>query len=97
MEINSEWLSLEQTPPDEFVEVMDKDGNIAFAQPTYFPFVVEKREGDENKRWGWRGTPVFHEDGKSHWDGGWMIKCIGLTNKVGNVISWRKITKDNEK
>lgn len=90
-----EWNNLEKTPPNEFVEVKDADGNVAFAQPTYCPFEVVRKEGDEKKEWGWRGTPVFYEDRIERWDGGWMIS-IGMNNlnKFGSVIGWRAIKKD---
>ena len=89
----ADWRGLEDTPPDEMVEVIDRDGNTGIGQPTYYPFEVVKKEGDERKQWGWRGTPVFYEDGKSKWDGGWMIQCVGLTNNIGTVVGWKPICR----
>ena len=84
------WNSLDSTPPDTFVEVVDKDGITAFAQPTYYPFKVEKREGDEGKMYGWRGTVVHHEDGVARWDGGWMIAAtLKMDRNIGTIIAWR--------
>ena len=86
------WYGIDKIPPDEMVEVIDINGNTAFANPTYFPFEVVKMEGDEKKQWGWRGTPVFYEDGQSKWDGGWMIASEDLSSKVtGNIIGWRNV------
>ena len=88
---NNDWFPLTETPPDELVEVIDADGNIAFAYPTYCPFTVEKMAGDERKPWGWRGTPIPCEN---HWDGGWMISVgMGSLNKMGTVVGWRNINK----
>ena len=86
------WSTLDETPPDEMVEVIDINGNKAFANPTYFPFEIVKKPGDEKKQWGWRGTPIFYKDGKSRWDGGWMIECVGLTSKItGQIVGWRAV------
>ena len=85
------WSTLDEMPPDERVEVIDINGNKAFANPTYYPFEIVKKQGDEKKQWGWRGTPVFYEDGKSRWDGGWLIECVGLTSNVGTIIGWRSV------
>ena len=86
------WSTLDEIPPDERVEVIDINGNKAFAIPTYYPFEIVKKEGDEKKLWGWRGTPVFYEDCKSRWDGGWLIECVGLTSKVtGQIVGWRAV------
>lgn len=90
------WNGLDIIPPDEFVEVIDGDGNIGIAQPTYYPFEIVKMEGDERKPWGLRGTPVFYSDGISKWDGGWLIYAtLSDVNKIGQVMGWRK-TKENE-
>lgn len=87
------WRSLDEIPPDEFVEVIDKDGHIAVAQPTYYPFEMTKQTGDETKMWGWRGTPMFYQDGQSRWDGGWMINTGMAMKPFGYVIGWRPIEK----
>ena len=89
--IEEKWNGLDETPPDKTVEVKDEQGNKAYAQPTYFPFDVVKMEGDERKPFGFRGTPVFHEDGESKWDGGWMINVGMNVNKIGLVKLWREI------
>jgi hypothetical protein len=88
----ADWFNIDQIPPDELVEVIDKDENTAFAIPTYYPFEVVKMDGDDRKAWGWRGTPVFYEDNKSKWDGGWMIQWVGFNPRIiGNIIGWRLI------
>ena len=84
------WNPLSTTPPDKLVEVIDTDGNTAFAQPTYFPFEVVKKPGDERKPWGWRGTPVFYEDEVSRWDGNWLVGMEGITcSNIGTIIGWK--------
>ena len=78
------WNNLDVTPPDEYVEVKDKFGNIAMALPTYYPFHVVKKS---EKKWDSEIIPC-----EPYWDGGWMIQCEGLENKLkGEVVSWRKI------
>ena len=84
------WKSLTEAPPDERVEVLDGEGNIAIAQPTYYPFTVEYREGDEKKAWGWRGTVVHHENNELKWDGGWLVEIGMDVNGFGKVKFWRK-------
>ena len=86
------WHTLEFTPPNQRVKVKDLNGNVAFAEPTYYPFEVKKNPGDENKPYGWRGTPVFYGNGIEKWDGGWMILCEGLTGKIdSDIVKWREI------
>lgn len=92
MKEENQWNSLDILPPDKMLEVKDKNGRIAFAQPTYYPFEVVKMPGDELKQWGWRGTPVFHEDNIPKWDGGWMIQPNdGLTLNFDTVLFWREV------
>jgi hypothetical protein len=86
------WHTIELTPPNKRLQVKDKNGNIAFAEPTYYPFEIKHFPGDENKLYGWRGTPVFFKDGVEKWDGGWMILCNKhLTNDVDDIMQWREI------
>ena len=95
------WNSLEDIPEaieqnsgsEKYLEVIDADGNTAFAFPTYYPFKSEKKPGDEHKTYGWRSTPVFYEDGKAHWDGGWMINVGMEIDKIGQIIGWKEIEK----
>ncbi len=89
------WHGLTDIPPNEIVEVSDEQGRLAFAQPTYYPFEVVKKEGDHLKPYGLRGTPVFHADGTSRWDGGWLIDSGMDIPQIGNIISWRKLKTNN--
>ena len=84
------WRGLDEMPSDAIVEVMDEEGRRAFAEPTYYPFEVVKKVGDEKKQWGWRGTPVFYEDGKSKWDGGWLVNVGMEVSEIGTVKYWRE-------
>ena len=87
------WHTIDLTPPNKRVQVKDVNGNIALADPTYFPFEVKKLEGDERKPWGWRGTAIFYGNGIEKWDGGWAILLEGLTRKIdSDVVRWRFIT-----
>ena len=86
------WISVEDKtmlPPHEVrLQVKDCDGNEGIAFPTYFPFKIERRDGDEKKPFGWRGTVVPTEN---HWDGGWMIdvtEYFGI-GKIGKITHWR--------
>lgn len=96
------WNDLDVTPPDEYVDVIDENGIIGIAQPTYYPFELIKKEGDERKPWGLRATPVFYGDGISKWDGGWMVHRTMLNiGEFGHVIGWKKreelnVTKSDE-
>lgn len=86
------WNPLINQPPNEFVGVIDADGNTAIAEPTYYPFKVVKMAGDERKQWGWRGTPIWYADNLSRWDGGWMICANGMEiREIGEIIGWKKI------
>lgn len=94
--IDKGWNNLEKIPPNKLVEVMDEHKNIRYAYPTYYPFELIKKPGDEKKMWGWRATPVFYEDGQSKWDGGWMIKS-NLSEepiKIGTIKYWREIENE---
>jgi hypothetical protein len=86
----------EHTPPDTEVYIKDEYGGVGIGHATWYPFTVEKRPGDENKPYGWRGTVVPCEN---HWDGGWMIlvtKGLTETGIEGKITEWRDIP-DNEK
>lgn len=90
------WNGLDVIPPDEVVDVIDENGIIGMAQPTYYPFELIKKDGDERKPWGLRATPVFYDDGISRWDGGWLIYAtMSDINRIGVVVGWRK-RKDYE-
>lgn len=94
------WHTLYFTPPNKRLQVKDQYGNIGIAEPTYYPFEVKHFPGDENKLYGWRGTPVFYKDGKEKWDGGWMILCNNKLNTDINseIIQWRELkNKINKK
>lgn len=88
LRFSGNWNSINKTPPNEFrLEVMDSEGQTAFAFATYYPFKIEKRPGDENKPWGLRGTVV---PCNLHWDGGWLIDASDLNiPKIGNIKYWR--------
>lgn len=75
MEENN-WNTLEITPPDKVVEVMDNYGNMGFAEPTILPFKVEKNN-------------IVHCE--PYWDG-WLIHGQGLESPIkGRIIKWREI------
>ena len=44
-----QWNTLEIEPPNEIVEVEDKNGNTALAMPTYYPFKIGKN--NTGKKW----------------------------------------------
>jgi hypothetical protein len=77
------WVSVKDTPPNELVEVIDAEGNIAHAYPTYYPFKVVP---NANKAGKWTSDVL---PCPPYWDGGWMVACEDLTSKVGTVIGWR--------
>lgn len=80
---NKDWHTLNEQPPEEMVEVEDENGNRAMAMPTYYPFRVGKNK--TGRKWGSEVIPC-----KPYWDGGWMIKCNGLTSNINsNIIRWR--------
>ena len=85
------WNNLTIIPPENYVEVIDADGNTAFALPTYYPFEITHKDGDDLKPWGWRGTIVHYEDGISRWDGRWLVSIGMNIDKIGNVIGWKLI------
>lgn len=78
------WLSLDNIPPDELVQVIDAEGNTAHAYPTYYPFKVIPQP--PYTKWSSKIEPC-----EPYWDGGWMIACEGLTSNVGTVIGWRSV------
>lgn len=84
------WHTLDLIPPNKRLRVKDINGNMAIAEPTYYPLEIKKLEGDERKQWGWRGTPVFYGNGIEKWDGGWMILCEGLGSKIdSDIVLWK--------
>jgi len=86
------WRTINCIPPNMEVQVKDEYGNIALGVPTYYPFEVKHFKGDENKPYGWQGTPVFHGNGIEKWDGNWAIFGENLTNPIkGKIIKWKKI------
>ena len=85
------WNSIIMVPPNEILEVIDSKGVIANAVPTYYPFEIIIKNNDRNKQWGWRGTPVFRENNEEKWDGGWYIFNNLNSNKIDEVVGWRKI------
>lgn len=75
---NNEWFTMDKEPPDEFLEIMDENGNKAFAYPTVYPFKVGKK-----------GNIIHCEP---YWDGGWLIECNGLDSNIeSRIIKWRKL------
>lgn len=83
-----DWCGLEETPPDEKVEVIDEKGNTAFAHPTWYPFKVVP---NTNKIGKWTSDVVFCDP---YWDGGWMVECVGMTNNIGSIIGWKVISSN---
>jgi len=91
IEIPNGWNSINITPPDELVDVIDKNGNSGKAYPTYYPFKVVPHQNKVGK---WTSDVVSCEP---YWDGGWMIVCKALSSDIDNIIAWKLITKKNEK
>ncbi len=88
------WNSITVQPPNEMVEVRDGELNVGNATPTYYPFTVEKRPGDENKPYGLRGTVIPSE---LNWDGGWMIHAENLISPLkGRIKEWRMVKNLNQ-
>jgi len=88
------WKTLKTIPPNERLYVMDINGCVGITYPTYYPFEVEKLENDEFKPFGFKGTPIFYEDGCERWDGGWMIECdLSNPNDIKKIVMWKKINK----
>jgi hypothetical protein len=87
--IKKTWNSTEISPPDELVEVMDKNNNIGYGVPTYYPFKMDKNEITGK-------LDVSYCE--PYWDGGWMIKANGmLTNPIDSkIVSWRKLDNDEK-
>ena len=83
--IGNGWFSLDNTPPDELLYVIDSDNNKAKAYPTYYPFKVV---ANPNKIGKWTSDVVPCEP---YWDGGWMIHCEDLTSRIGMIIGWKNI------
>lgn len=90
------WIAIQdQQPPENYLKVKDEMGVEGIAIPTYYPFKIEVRPGDELKLYGLRGTVVPCE---SYWDGGWMIECtetLGVSN-IGKITHWRHIENNQE-
>lgn len=83
----TDWRGLEDTPPDELVEVIDAEGNQALAYPTWYPFKAVRKQNKVGK---WTSDIVLCEP---YWDGGWMIECEGLTADFSTVVGWKPIFK----
>ena len=85
MKMEHDWNSLDVKPSrDVFVEVMDENGNIGVAEPTYYPFKVGK---PIHGKWSSPVIPCKH-----YWDGGWLIMAVGLSNPLDSeIVKWRNI------
>ncbi len=71
------WNHISVTPPDRLLQVMDWNGNVAIAQPTYYPFIFSN------------GEVIQCE---SHWDGGWMVQRKGMDEfELGKFLAWRDL------
>jgi len=71
------WNSIDIQPPDELLEVMDENGNIGEAMPTYYGFdIVDSKVVFVNK----------------YWDGGWLIKLSISDHFDSKIIKWRTLT-----
>lgn len=85
------YNSIDITPPDELVRVIDENGKIANAYPTWYPFKVVASKTKSGK---------FTSDIVScdpYWDGGWMIEygfSEKMTDKIGRIIGWRKLDEN---
>jgi hypothetical protein len=83
---NYDWNTLEVLPPDKLIQVQDKNGNIANAYPTYYPFKLGK-----NKTGGrWDNELIACEP---YWDGGWIINCgASLESNIdSDIVKWRTL------
>lgn len=78
------WSAVTETPPDELVKVIDKNGRKGFAYPTYYPFKVGKSNGGK-----WTSPVIPCEP---YWDGGWMIAVSSgkLTSSLEEIVGWRR-------
>ena len=79
------YNSIDITPPDELVRVIDENENIANAYPTWYPFKVVPSKTKTGK---------FTSDivpCEPYWDGGWMVECIMINTNIGHIIGWRKL------
>lgn len=75
------YNSIDITPPDELLRIIDENGVIGIAYPTFYH--IKLIDGK-----------VFHCP--KYWDGGWMIQCDfskKMIEKIGRIIGWRKLEK----
>jgi hypothetical protein len=85
--MNKGYNDLSVTPPDEMVKVIDEEGVIGYAFPTYYPFKVG--ESVNGKKW---SSPVIACE--PYWDGGWLIQCKDLEiPQINNIVGWKIIPK----
>lgn len=76
------YNSIDITPPDEFLDVIDENGVTGRAYPTFYPFKMIEGK-------------VFHCP--KYWDGGWMIECDfsdRFNEKFYRIIGWRKLDEN---
>lgn len=75
------YNSIDITPPELFLDVIDENGVTGIAYPTFYPFKMVDRK------------PVSCP---KYWDGGWMIEydfSEKMTEKICRIIGWRKLDK----
>lgn len=82
------WNGLDNTPPDKLLEVVDAEGNMGAAYPTWYPFKVVKDPTATGK---WTSNVVPCDP---YWDGGWLVRADGLESKIGDIIAWRDTLDD---
>jgi len=78
------WSPVSETPPDELVKVIDKNGRKGFAYPTYYPFKTGKPTGGK-----WTSPVIPCEP---YWDGGWMVSVPKgkLISDLEEIVGWRR-------
>ena len=78
------YNSIDITPPDELLRIIDENGKTANGIPTWYPFKVVPSKTKSGK---------FTSDivpCEPYWDGGWMIECLMINVQIGRIIGWRK-------
>lgn len=78
------WSTVSETPPDELVKVIDKNGRKGFAYPTYYPFKTGQPTGGK-----WTSPVIPCEP---YWDGGWMVSVPKgkLISDLEEIVGWRR-------
>lgn len=81
------WNSVDITPPNKLIQLIDTIGNIVRAYPYYITFKLNIVGKTNNPKDEWDGIVPC----EPYWDGTWMVNMSDLMPEFTNPIGWKEI------